>query len=127
VATYTAPVRPEPTEMVESSGAPESLPAPTVTPEGVGESAAGPLEISLEFSEDCWVEIVVDGSRRASELRAGGETLQVEADRYVLLTLGNAAAVRVEVDGRPYPLPVGPSKVVRDLRIERPAVADGEG
>lgn len=127
VATYTAPVRPEPTEIAEPSTVPGSAPTSTVTPEGVVEGVAGPLEITLEFSEDCWVELVVDGSRRASELRAGGETLQVEADRYVLLTLGNSAAVRVEVDGRPYPLPIGPSKVVRDLRIERPPTANGEG
>ncbi len=127
VATFTAPVRAQPPETAEPSSAPESAPARMVMPQGASADIVAPLEISLEFSEDCWVELVVDGSRRASELRAGGETLQVEADHYVLLTLGNAAAVRVEVGGRPYPLPVGPSKVIRDLRIERPAAAtDGK-
>lgn len=127
VATFAAPVRAEPTE-VPLEATPEAGPI-AAEPESAAKAPAGPLEISLEFSEDCWVELVVDGSRRASELRAGGETLQIEAERYVLLTLGNAAAVRVEVDGRPYPLPFGPSKVVRDLRIERPPapVPDGAG
>ncbi|MCB1007973.1 MAG: helix-turn-helix domain-containing protein [Acidobacteria bacterium] len=126
VATFAAPVRAQPTEIA----APVDLaPAPTAEPTAAAEVAQGPLEISLEFSDDCWVELVVDGTRRASELRAGGETLQVEAESYVLLTLGNAAAVRVEVDGRPFALPTGASKVVRDLRIERPgpAAANGAG
>jgi len=127
VATFAAPVREEPTEIAPPA-APEA--SPTAEPSPAGTAPPGLLEISLEFSEDCWVELVVDGARRASELRAGGETLQIEAERYVLLTLGNAAAVRVVVDGRPYPLPFGASKVVRDLRIERPAggtAPDGAG
>ncbi len=78
-----------------------------------------PLSVSLEFAEDCWVELVIDGRRRASELRAGGETLQLEAEDSILLTLGNAPAVRVEVDGRPIVLPVNSARVVRDFRIDR--------
>lgn len=116
VATYAAPVRPDTPE-----------PTVTATPEAAASAAtpapSAPLVVSLEFSEDCWVELVVDGRRRASELRAGGETLEIEAEEFVQLTLGNASGVRVEVDGRPYALPVGSSPVVRDLRIERAAPA----
>jgi len=77
----------------------------------------------LEFQQDCWVEVVVDGRRRESELKAGGETLALEADDYVALTLGNAPAVRVEVNGRPFPLTMQGSRVVRELRIDRSALA----
>ncbi len=62
----------------------------------------GPLKVTLDFSEDCWVEFVIDGRRRTSELRVSGETLELEAEQSVLLTLGNARGVRVEVDGRPF-------------------------
>jgi len=123
VATFAAPVRVQPTEL-----APQASPAaPSAVATPSEPALEGPLEISLEFSDDCWVELVVDGTRRASELRAGGETLQIEAESYVLLTLGNAAAVRVEVDGRPFALPTGSSKVVRDLRIQRAAPPAANG
>jgi cytoskeletal protein RodZ len=114
VATYAAPVRPEPPE-------PTGTATPEAAPSAATAAPSAPLVVSLEFSEDCWVELVVDGRRRASELRAGGETLEIEAEEFVQLTLGNANGVRVEVDGRPYALPAGSSPVVRDLRIERAA------
>jgi len=87
-------------------------------------AAAGeePLRIELEFLQDCWVDVVVDGRRRESELKAGGEILVLEAEEYVLLTLGNAPAVRVEVDGEPYALAREGSRVVRELRIDRGSV-----
>jgi len=81
------------------------------------------LRVVLEFRQDCWVDVVVDGRRRESELKAGGETLALEADDYVLLTLGNGPAVRVEVNGEPFGLPDQGSRVVRDLRIDRTVAA----
>ena len=84
-----------------------------------------PLRVELEFTEDCWVELVVDGQRRTSELRTSGEVVTLEARDSVLLTLGNAPGVRVEVNGRPFPLPTdtSTSRLVRDLRIDREAAA----
>jgi cytoskeleton protein RodZ len=95
--------------------------APAATPAGA--DAERPLRVELEFTEDCWVELVVDGQRRTSELRTSGEVVTLEARDSVLLTLGNAPGVRVEVDGRPFPLPTGTSRLVRDLRIDREAAA----
>jgi cytoskeletal protein RodZ len=120
VATYAATPRPEPPAATAAADI-VAEPTATATPSSV--AAGAPLRLTLEFAEDCWVELVVDGKRRTSELRAGGETLQLEADRYILLTLGNARGVRAEVDGRPFPLPADPARVVRDLRIERAAPA----
>ena len=50
-----------------------------------------------------------------------GAIQQEEADDYVLLTLGNASAVSLEVNGRPFALPSGSTRVVRGLRIDRAA------
>lgn len=115
LATFAAP---SPAEAAEPTAAPPPaiLPAPGA-PQAA--PAAGPLRVTLDFSEDCWVEFVIDGRRRTSELRASGETLQLEAEQSVLLTLGNARGVRVEVDGLPFPLPTNSARVVRDLRIDR--------
>lgn len=66
------------------------------------------------------MESVVDGNRRTSELKAAGETVQLEAFQAVVLTLGNSRALTVEVDGEPFVLPENSTRVIRDLRIERP-------
>lgn len=104
---------------------PATMPSPLAPPLPSDGAEAPPdlLRVVLEFQQDCWVEVVVDGRRRESELKAGGETLALEAKEYVSLTLGNAPAVRVEVNGRSFSLPLEGSRVVRDLRIDRKALA----
>lgn len=87
-------------------------------------AAAGPFRVVLNFSQDCWMESVVDDSRRTSELKAAGETVQLEAFQFVVLTLGNSRAVTVEVEGVPLALPENSTRVVRDLRIDRPRVPE---
>ena len=83
-------------------------------------NGASPFRVVLNFSQDCWMESVVDGNRRTSELKAAGETVQLEAFQSVVLTLGNSRALTVEVDGVPFALPENSTRVIRDLRIERP-------
>ncbi len=115
-----------------SAAAPAETPLPTpvggTEAAGVGttaatattpETAAQPLHVVIEFLQDCWVEVVVDGQRRTSELKAGGEVMSLEANDYVLLTLGNVPAVKVSVDGRPFPLPSQGSRVLHGFRIDR--------
>ncbi|GMU64807.1 MAG: hypothetical protein AMXMBFR36_10810 [Acidobacteriota bacterium] len=104
---------------VEVGEEPALAPAPAT---GDAVAAPPPLEVVLEFGQDCWVEFVVDGKRRTSELRASGELLRLEAADHVLITLGNVEGVRVEVDGRELTLPEG-ARVVRDLRIDRQVAA----
>jgi len=98
-------------------------PAPAASAPAPADPPSGPLRVVLEFHQDCWVEAVVDGRRRASELKAGGETLALEAREEILLTLGNAPAVRLEVDGRSVALPMQGSRVVRELRIDRTGIS----
>ena len=77
-----------------------------------------PLVVTMDFAEDCWVEATVDGQRRLSELHVQGESLMLEADELVVLTLGNARAVRIEVNGRQYEMEVGSGRIARDVRID---------
>ena len=90
-----------------------------VEPAGASAAAAAPLQLLLEFQQDCWVEVRIDGGRRASELRAGGETMTLEAADAIVLTLGNATVVRAELNGKPLALPVGDTKLLREFRIDR--------
>lgn len=77
-----------------------------------------PLTVSLDFSQDCWVEALIDGKQRLSELRVQGEALQLDAQKSVSLTLGNAGAVSVHVNGLPFDVGRKQGDVVRDLVID---------
>lgn len=89
--------------------------APAAAPPPIAEA---PLRVSLDFTADCWIEVTSDGKARSSELRARGETFEVEAKEYVVLTLGNPEGVRVEVNGHPYALQFTAGKVLHDVRID---------
>ncbi len=75
-----------------------------------------PLEVTLDFTDNCWVEATLDGKQRISELRVQGESLRLTASQRVVLTLGNAPGVRVEVNGQPFEI-AGGQETVRDLEI----------
>ncbi len=79
---------------------------------------SSPLEVSLDFSQDCWIEVVIDGKKRISELRVQGEALQLDAQKSVSLTLGNAGAVAIHVNGLPLDVASKQGDVLRDLVID---------
>lgn len=96
------------------SGAPAppsvATPAPVVEGLPSGEEPSeqqqlAPLRVTLDFTQNCWVDAFVDGERRVSELRVQGESLQIEAQREVQLSLNNPAAVSLEVNGLPFTVP----------------------
>jgi cytoskeletal protein RodZ len=97
---------PPPARVPPAAAAPP-LPTPT-----------SPLAVSLDFSQDCWVEALLDGKQRISELRVQGEALQLDAQKSVSLTLGNAGAVAVHVNGLPLDLGRKQGDVLRDLLID---------
>jgi cytoskeleton protein RodZ len=91
---------------------PAAPPAPAAVP-------SSPLEVTVDFSQECWVEAVVDGGSRRAEMREAGESLQLEARQSVVFAkLGNAGAVEIQVNGYPYPLDKKDGEVVRDLKID---------
>jgi cytoskeletal protein RodZ len=96
--------------------APPSMTPATPVPPPAAPSA--PLEISLDFTESCWVEAVSDGKNHLSELRVQGESLQLEAKESIVLTLGNAGAVEIQVNGMPLELGKKKGEVVHDLQID---------
>jgi cytoskeleton protein RodZ len=80
---------------------------------------SAPIQVSLDFNKDCWVEAVIDGGKsRLAELRIQGESLQLEAQKSISLTLGNAGVVDVRVNGYPLELNKKEGDVVRDLVID---------
>jgi cytoskeleton protein RodZ len=99
-----------------------SIAAPPVAPPPVQAAPplptpSSPLEVSLDFSQDCWIEVLIDGKKRISELRVQGEALQLDAEKSLSLTLGNAGAVAIHVNGLPLDLDRKQGDVLRDLVI----------
>lgn len=95
------------------SAAPQEPAAPIVAP-----PPRSPLRLEMEFSGRCWIERVIDDGDRLSELRVAGEALTLEAERSIVLTLGDASVVRLSVNGRPFALEPDANRVVRDLRLD---------
>ena len=98
--------------------APLPTPVPPAPPVPAAPPSA-PLEVTVDFNQECWVEAVVDGGSRRAEMREQGESMQIEARQSVVFAkLGNAAAVDIQVNGYPFPLGKKPGEVVRDLKID---------
>jgi len=60
----------------------------------------GPLVLKLTADEKSWYSYKSDGVERKSGQLAKGASLQVVADREILLDIGNAGGVTVEFDGK---------------------------
>lgn len=122
VAAYFADHRresPDPEQTPPIAAPPPTAPPPAaVVAEPQLPAPTSPLTVSLDFSQDCWVEALLDGKQRLSELRVQGEALQLDAQKSVSLTLGNAGAVSVHVNGLQLDLDRKQGDVVRDLVID---------
>lgn len=111
----------------EATGEPALEPAaPSPPPAEPAAPAAAPprssgLEVTLDFSDRCWVEAWADGRRQLSELRVQGESLKVEAAREVVIKVGDIRVVDIEVNGHPVDEPEG-TGVVRWLRFRQDAL-----
>jgi len=106
--TAAPPIRVVPPNIEE-----EPEPAPPVAP----------LIVTIDFTGECWVEAVVDEERQLSELHVPGESLRLEAQQRVVLTLGDPEAVVVEVNGESFPISAPGGSVARDIVIELSSLA----
>jgi len=114
--TYLHERQPSVAEEPPPIAVPIFSPRPERVPNSAEDSPAS-LVVTLDFIQDCWVEAWVDGENRVSELRVQGESLRLDAEEVVVLTLGNVQGVRIEVNGEDYPLPTDRGDVVSDLEI----------
>ena len=97
----------------------ESAPPPAATAAPPPENGAGTIALSLDFQDDCWVELFADERLIYSGVIRSGENRHFMAQRAFRMTLGNAAAARITVNGRLIPPLGSPGEVVRDYRIDR--------
>ncbi len=57
--------------------------------------------ITLHAQQDCWVEAAVDGQTALRRLLVRGESATLEAHGQILLSVGNAGGLSLQVDQRP--------------------------
>ena len=98
-------------------------PAPAATwPTATGQPPMNPnaINVAVSFTDECWVEVIVDGDRRIQELHVAGESMRIEARESVLFEkIGKVSSVHVDVNGRALQLPAATGEVVRNLLIDR--------
>jgi cytoskeletal protein RodZ len=109
----SADATPPPIAAPTESGAAQPTPAAPVVPE----KPSAPLEVTLDFIADCWVEVRVDDKPFLSEQRVQGESLPIEAQKSVDIRLGDTSAAEIQVNGQAYPLN-GKRGEVREFRID---------
>jgi cytoskeleton protein RodZ len=78
-----------------------ALPAGTALPAAVSTAASRGRTLTLSFRDDCWAEVLVDGRLVVRGLFPKGSRREFANGGTFTLTLGNAGAVDVIVDGRP--------------------------
>jgi cytoskeleton protein RodZ len=97
----------------EPAAAPQAVAAPPAAPE----KPSAPLEVTIDFTADCWVEVRVDDKPLLSEQRVQGESLPIEAQKSVDIRLGDTSSAEIQVNGQAYPLN-GKAGEVREFRID---------
>jgi hypothetical protein len=63
-------------------------------------ASGAPLAVVLAFTEPCWLSVSVDGTRAPSRTAAAGERLEFAVQRSITMTVGNAGAVSLLLNGK---------------------------
>ena len=130
VAFHNVGVSSEPTPVIQQDAAtPASgaiVPPPVAAPAAhvaskPAAAAPGTVSLVLEFDDDSWTKLDADGRTVFSGLLRRGERKTFLAREGFRISLGNAGAVRVTVDGRELERLGQSGQVVRDLLLPGPS------
>jgi cytoskeletal protein RodZ len=100
VATTSGPPAGQPAASAPSA----PIPAPVTAPAAVSGRAAasmGRLIVDVRASDDAWVVIDADGKRVLTDLIRPGTQQRIEAEREIVLDVGNAGAIVWSINGTP--------------------------
>jgi cytoskeleton protein RodZ len=110
-----------PADKVEpvAAAAPSAAPAVPVAaaPPPAPAPARGPQRLVVKAIEPTWVRVQMDGDRSVEELLPAGATREWSAEKRFTLTVGNAAGVTLELNGRTLPPRGAPGAVIRELAL----------
>jgi hypothetical protein len=57
--------------------------------------------VVVTMTDPCWLSVSVDGTRAPSRTAGAGERLEFPVQRSITMTVGNAGAVSVMLNGKP--------------------------
>ena len=77
------------------------------------------LVLKMTFRDDCWTEVSADGRPVAAELFRKGAVKEFPGSRRFVVTLGNAGAVSLSLNGAPVPLDGSSGEVVKNLVLDQ--------
>ncbi len=102
----TRPV-PEPELVAAVADSPNSVVAVVEDDPPAESDLAGPMvQVTISFEQDCWTEVTdARGERQFYGLATAGAVSRFEAQLPLSFLLGNVDAVRLLLDGSPYPIP----------------------
>jgi len=108
-ATRTTPMPTGSPMQSDTTPVSTATPGAQTVPQGAmasGSVAPGAVTLDFRFAQDSWVE-VFDGTGKAVlyDLGAAGSTRTLTAAAPLSVTIGNAPAVQLTINGRPVPLP----------------------
>lgn len=108
--------------------APPATPPATEKPSAgaaTSDTAAAALVLQIEARKDCWVSISADGQKQWQGTLLAERSRRAQARDFFQLTIGDAGAVTLTLNGKPLP-PVGRSGEVKTLTISAKGVAPPE-
>ena len=92
--------QPTATSLVKPAvAAPPERPAPPSAPTDAREDDAAHLTVDLTVTAPCWMTATVDGEKRLERLLQPGERQTIEVGRELSFTAGDAAAVKMTING----------------------------
>jgi hypothetical protein len=88
---------------VATAVAPPAAPASTVAypPAGATVTPVKAVVLVARYTDRCWTSVIADGKTIYEGIPQAGVTMTWEADRQILLNLGNAGAVELSYNGQP--------------------------
>jgi cytoskeleton protein RodZ len=99
---------------------PPPTPTPNVAP------AAGDVKglvLALSARQDCWTAVQADGAKRLDRVLKAGENVTLNAEKEIVLSVGNAGGVSFTLNGRPG-VPLGrEGEVRRNITVTRDSMA----
>jgi cytoskeletal protein RodZ len=98
---------------VETAKQEKTVPTPPATTEPAAEQRQTPgtesalvqeyqgLNLELNFTEECWIQVYADGKLVLDGLKLEGYKTTVKAEKELLINTGNAGAINFTLNGRP--------------------------
>jgi len=83
------------------AAAPSVPPPEPAAPAGAVPSEPAPLTVVLTLAEPSWLSVSVDGTHTPGRTAGAGERLEFAVHRSITMTVGNAGAVSVMLNGKP--------------------------